>query len=184
MRFAYADPPYLGWAAYYADHPDHARWNRPETHHQLVAELCEGWPDGWALSLQSNALRTILPWCPDDTRVMAWTKPWCSWKPNGAVAYAWEPVLVRGGRPMPPRTNQARDFCAVSMAMGTGMRGAKPEGLCRWLFTVWNAQPGDVLDDLFPGTGGVARAWERFMAQRPLPWSRPASHPTLDLDTL
>jgi hypothetical protein len=40
--------------------------------------------------------------------------------------------------------------------------GAKPAVFCRWVFDLLGAQPGDLFVDVFPGSGGVARAWEIF----------------------
>lgn len=40
--------------------------------------------------------------------------------------------------------------------------GAKPAEFARWIFDLLGAQAGDELHDLFPGTGGIARAWDRF----------------------
>lgn len=40
--------------------------------------------------------------------------------------------------------------------------GAKPAAFCRWVFDLLGARPGDQLDDLFPGSGGVTRAWAAF----------------------
>src|SRR4051794_21842689 len=52
VRFAYADPPYLGCGALYAKHhPDAHDWNDPDEHRRLVERLCEEYPDGWAMSL-------------------------------------------------------------------------------------------------------------------------------------
>src|SRR5882672_5446493 len=46
MRFAYADPPYLGRAEYYrAHHPDAMIWDKPETHQALVCRLQAEYPD-------------------------------------------------------------------------------------------------------------------------------------------
>ncbi len=42
------------------------------------------------------------------------------------------------------------------------MIGAKPAAFCRWVFDLLGARPGDHLDDLFPGSGGVTRAWKGF----------------------
>ncbi|MBU2698870.1 MULTISPECIES: hypothetical protein [Pimelobacter] len=49
--------------------------------------------------------------------------------------------------------------------------GAKPATYCRWIFDLLGADPhrGDTLDDLFPGSGGVARAWEIFAAAQGRP---------------
>lgn len=40
--------------------------------------------------------------------------------------------------------------------------GTKPAAFCRWVFDLLGAQAGDELVDLFPGSGGVARAWTAF----------------------
>jgi hypothetical protein len=40
--------------------------------------------------------------------------------------------------------------------------GAKPAAFCYWLFDLVGALPGDGFDDIFPGSGGVGRAWERY----------------------
>jgi len=51
MKFAYADPPYLGCGKLYAaHHPDALDWDDPETHFDLIGRLFDEYPDGWALS--------------------------------------------------------------------------------------------------------------------------------------
>lgn len=167
MRFAYADPPYLGSAAkhYRALHPDAADYDDLATHRQLVERLCDDYPDGWALSLHTPSLRAILPLCPPDVRVMAWVKPFCSYKPSVNPAYAWEPVIVRGGRKRPRSDDTMRDWVACNVTLRAGFPGAKPEGFCFWLFAVLNIQPGDELDDLFPGSGAVSAALARWRRQ-------------------
>jgi hypothetical protein len=162
LRFGYADPPYPGCAHLYRDHPDYAG---EVDHAELVARLVAEYPDGWVLHTSSVALRDVLNLCPLDVRVMAWVKPFASFKPGVPVAYAWEPVIVRGGRPRTRQQDTVRDFMAENIMVKAGLTGAKPEPVCRWLFAVLNAQPGDTLDDLFPGTGGVTRAWWRFLSQ-------------------
>jgi hypothetical protein len=47
--------------------------------------------------------------------------------------------------------------------------GAKPAAVCRWIFTLLGAAPGDTLDDLFPGSGAVSRAWAAYTRQEPSP---------------
>lgn len=42
--------------------------------------------------------------------------------------------------------------------------GAKPAAFCWWLFDLVGAQPGDSFADLFPGSGGVERAWRRYVS--------------------
>jgi hypothetical protein len=42
--------------------------------------------------------------------------------------------------------------------------GAKPARFCKWLFELLGAADGDELVDLFPGSGGVERAWRIYAA--------------------
>lgn len=159
MRFAYADPPYLGQGKRYREHPDAHDWDSPNQHASLVERLVDGYPDGWAMSLSSPSLRVILPMCPDDVRVMAWVKPFAVFKPNVNPAYAWEPVVVRGGRKRGRDVPTVRDWVSANITLKKGLVGAKPPGFCDWLFDVLGMEPGDQLDDLFPGTGIVSKQW-------------------------
>jgi hypothetical protein len=43
--------------------------------------------------------------------------------------------------------------------------GAKPAVFCRWVFDLLGAQPQDEFSDLFPGSGGVSRAWDVFSSE-------------------
>lgn len=164
MKFAYADPPYLGLAEkfYGAHHPEAAAYDRVEAHVALIDRLSSEFPDGWALSMTSTNLRTLLPLCPEDVRVAAWTKPFVSFKPGVGVAYCWEPVIFRGGRRRKREEHTVRDYCAVNIALRRDFRGAKPEGFCFWIFDLLGAGPDDELVDLFPGSGAVGAAWERW----------------------
>jgi hypothetical protein len=159
LTMAYADPPYVGQSArHYGDHPDFAG---EVDHEQLVARLVADYPDGWALSCSTPSLRLLLPLCPDDVRVMAWVKPFAAFKRNVRVAYAWEPIIVK----VAPRLDDAtptRDFVAEPITMRRGFTGAKPERFCFWLFEAMGLRRGDELHDLFPGSGAVARAWDRW----------------------
>lgn len=93
MRFAYADPPYIGQAKrHYSADPKCAEVD----HQELIARLCSDY-DAWALSLSTPTLKQILSYCPDNVRVGAWVKPFASFKPGVNPAYAWEPVVFRGG---------------------------------------------------------------------------------------
>lgn len=170
MKFAYCDPPYPGQAkrhyakeASYAGEVDHAA---------LIRQLEADYPDGWALSSSASALKYVLPLCPDDVRVMAWVKPFCSFKPNVNPAYAWEPVLVHGGRHRTRKQDTVRDWVSANITLRRGLSGVKPEAFCHWLFEVLNMQEGDELVDLFPGTGAVTKAWQKWQhrpIQKPLP---------------
>src|SRR5688572_9677356 len=107
MRIAYADPPYPGESHFY-DAPTRPRAKvtyqpGPDAagevdHPALIARLVADFPDGWALSTKASALRDLLPLCPPRARVMPWVKPFASFKPGINPAYAWEPIIVFGGR--------------------------------------------------------------------------------------
>jgi hypothetical protein len=160
-RIGFADPPYPGLAHYYRDHPDYAG---EVDHGELIRRLERDY-DGWVLHTSSPALGGVLAHvaaeCAEPPRVMAWVKPFASFKPSVPVAYAWEPMLVKACRkPVVSGRVVLRDWYAENITMRRGFVGAKPEALCRWLFEVLGAEPEDELDDMFPGSGAVGRAWE------------------------
>jgi hypothetical protein len=160
MRFAYADPPYVGQARkhYQCDEIDHR---------ELIAQLMTEYPDGWALSLSSPSLREILPMCPDDVRVAAWTKSFASFKPNVNPAYAWEPIIIRGGRKRTREQYTMRDWVNVPITLEKGLVGAKPGPFVYWLIEFLNMQPDeDELVDLYPGTGVVSRVVQEWRKTR------------------
>jgi hypothetical protein len=164
LQLAYADPPYLGQGRKHygklhanADDCDTVQW-----HADLIARLCEQYPDGWAMSASSPSLREILPLCPADVRVAAWIKPFCAFKVNVNPAYAWEPVIWRGGRKRGREYDTARDFLSCPIAMKKGFPGAKPEQFTRWILDLLGAEKHDEIHDLFPGSGSVGEAIDRW----------------------
>jgi len=100
--------------------------------------------------------------------VMAWVKPFAAFKPNVNPAYAWEPVIVRGGRKRTREQPTVRDWVSSNITLQRGVVGAKPETFCLWLFDVLGLEPGDEFVDIYPGTGGVMRAWEKYQSRLPL----------------
>lgn len=158
MKVAYADPPYIGCAHFYPE-------NEEVDHKELIQRLVDEFPDGWALSLHTPSLKYILSLCPDDVRVMAWVKPFASFKPGVGVAYAWEPVIVRGGRKRTRQQPTVRDWVSANITLKKGLVGAKPEAFAYWLFDVLNLQRGDELVDMFPGTGVITKCWNEFTSR-------------------
>jgi hypothetical protein len=163
MRLAYADPPYPGRAHRYADHPDYAG---EVDHLDLITSLRARY-DGWALSTSAAALHHLLPLCPQ-ARLLAWVKH--------TVTVSWEPVIVCPAR-RPDRG--LRDWIQVEPDAyqwrekpDSYVIGQKPEAFCMWLFGWLGAQPGDHLDDLYPGSGNVSRAWQKWQQQPTLPIAR------------
>lgn len=163
MRFAYADPPYLGCANLYrTHHPEADVWDDPETHLALIHRLVAEYPDGWALSCTSGNLQTLLPMCPAGVRVSAWVKPFASFKPNVNPAYCWEPVIWRGGRTKRGRkVDTVRDYHSENITMKRGLPGAKPPGFALWIVGLLGADVrlGDTITDIFPGTGAMMGVW-------------------------
>jgi len=179
VKFAYADPPYFGCGKrlYGHLHERAADWDDLETHRALIVRLCDEFPDGWALSMNSTNLYDLLPMCPRDVRIGSWVKPFAAFKRNVTLAYTWEPMLFLGGRKRPRTMPTVRDYVitesdspavAANITMQTGCPGAKPEAFCMWLFDVLGMERTDELVDLFPGSGNVGRAWKKFCQREPL----------------
>lgn len=167
LRFAYADPPYIGQASLYVDHPDYAG---EVDHGELLARLEEY--DGWALSCSAASLPLICALAVERdvaVRVAAWTR---APRPHATarVLNAWEPVVLAGGRRVAPAGVARVDAVTDVLAGVTPRRrsthpgwlvGSKPPAFCEWVFDLLGAgaHPDDTLDDLFPGSGIVARSW-------------------------
>ena len=158
MRFAYADPPYIGQAKRHYDCAE-------VCHATLIARLIVEFPDGWALSCSSPSLKQILPLCPPDARIGAWVKSFCAFKRGVRPAYAWEPVIYVGGRnknaAVPLKGGKQitpKDFISAPITLKKGLVGAKPLKVCEWILDLLNAQPNDDVVDLFPGTRAMGVA--------------------------
>lgn len=160
MRFAFADPPYLGCAeSVYGD----PTYDNPEAHRALIARLAEY--DAWVLCLHAPSLFVIRAMCPADARVLIWAKTWVNLGPaaaSGFLPYCWEPVIAHGGRR--PTGNVIRDWWSGAPEM-QNFKGAKPLGFCWWLFHAMGLEPDDEFDDLFVGSGAVSRAWTAWRDQ-------------------
>ena len=93
-------------------------------------------------------------------------KGFAAFKPNVPVAFAWEPVIIKPARkPIVSGRMVSRDWIECSITLRRGLTGAKPEAVCYWAFELVGARPEDDLDDMFPGTGAVAGAWEDWRSQ-------------------
>ena len=152
-KIIYADPPYIGQAK--------KHYNSAEVDHKKLIQQLEEY-DGWALSLSSPSLKYILSLCPDDARVGAWVKPFCSFKKNVNPAYAWEPVIFKPARARGREKLTARDWVSVNITIKKGLSGVKPEAFSFWLFEILGAEPTDEFIDMFPGSGAVSTAWDKW----------------------
>jgi len=159
VRLAYVDPPYYGMAEKFYGHlhPEAARYDSLDAHAELIDRIAADY-DGWAFSMTSTNLRDLLPLFPTDARVAAWVKPFASFKLGVNPTYTWEPVVFR---PAPRKHDTTkptvRDYIAAPITLKKGLVGAKPEPFCRWVMDLMRWQPGDQVDDVFPGTGVFGR---------------------------
>lgn len=168
-RIGYADPPYVGCAHLYKDHPDYAG----EVDHAALVERLNSEFDGWVLhaSATAESMAILAPLAlASGARWMTWVKGFAAFKRNVSVAYAWEPVLVRAARkPVVSKRIVMRDWIECPITLKRGLTGAKPEAVCHWAFEMVGARPDDELHDLFPGTGAVTEAWRTWRGKFALP---------------
>lgn len=80
-----------------------------------------------------------------------------------------EPVIFRGGRPRPRTMPTVRDWVSECITLKKGCPGAKPEGFTLWLLDLLNGEPHDEFVDMFPGSGMVTDAVERWRRSPRLP---------------
>lgn len=171
-RFAYADPPYLGCAVrYYSDHPEAARYDTLEAHAELVARLEREYPDGWALSCHVPSLQAVLSVCGQGVRVAAWVKPFSGTRPYVRARFAWEPVIYRTRLewdygPQVVDVHSANAPRANGVGRPGAFIGRKPESFAAWVADLVGWRPGDVIEDLFPGSGAVTRAFAKLQAEQ------------------
>jgi hypothetical protein len=164
LRLAYADPPYPGLAGYYREHPDYAG----EVDHVALIRRLSTY-DGWALSTSAAALPAVLALCPAGVRVAAWVRGERPGR-SGRLLDAWEPVIYHGGRHLDPSRDAGATRRVDALVYTARPRltdparviGAKPATFARWLFDLLGARPGDELHDLYPGSGGITRAWHAY----------------------
>lgn len=146
LRLAYADPPYPGKARLYRDHPD---YGGEVNHAALIGRLAAY--DGWAISTSTQALPAVLALCPPGFQVAAWHRGERPTRSRWPL-HAWEPILFHGGRQLVAGQRRVDSLvCGVRPLDTLPGRaiGAKPASVCRWIFTMLGAAPGDTLDDLF-----------------------------------
>ena len=183
MRFAIADPPYLGRAERWygaagrghlkheesrADvHPDAGVWDDPRRHVELVEQMMVRY-DGWAIAMTSAlpSLRVYASVAPDGAFFGSWVRT--NAMPDGSrITKAWEPVLFfvpreLRGRDTAPST---ADVLIEGVNVKAGFVGHKPAKWTRWVLGVLGYDPGrDTVDDVFPGSGAVSAAADGMLA--------------------
>lgn len=184
MRLAIADPPYLGVAERFygpgangqtlvrgpkraarghapsiirtTEHPDAKDWDNPDRHRQLVNDIQRGY-DGWAIALSRRSIPLYLDAAPPEpeTHLCIWVKPTAFPGGNSRFIGAYEAVLVRPARRASPAPGlMVRDTLTATVER-VGHIGAKPAAWTRWVLALMGYEPGDIVVDLFPGSGAV-----------------------------
>jgi len=169
MDFAYADPPYFGQGKklYGSLHAEACVWDDKQSHINLVNDMTKQFLDGWALSCNPADLQWLIPFCPENIRVCVWAKTFHQIRPLASVQYAWEPVLVHGGRKVKHRKPMVRDWMACVPSRRKGLVGAKPDEFNVWILDLLGFDPSlDTLTDMFPGSGGMEKTIKVY--QKPL----------------
>lgn len=184
MRIAYADPPYPGKAK--------KLYDCEEIDHEVLIENLETY-DAWALSTNEISLSKVLKLCPDNIRIGAWTKRGNSIANiQFCLSSCWEPVIVKPAKRKweetvrgyhsscsnPPPGPAKKDFNHFTPKNSVdpnntwrrkdpskGHAGFKNMAFCFWVFSMLNARPEDDFVDMFPGSGAVTRAWDRWKRQ-------------------
>jgi hypothetical protein len=174
LRLAYADPPYPGKSYLYRGHPDYAG----EVDHRALLDRLVRF-DGWALSTSAAALPLVVrelaelgvPDALEDPErgfaIASWGRggrPGRARRPRSA----WEPVVYRPAR-FVVEEGRVEDLLVVAARRRStdpgALVGMKPAAFLGWLFELLAARPGDALEDFFPGSGGVGRAWRDFTSK-------------------
>lgn len=191
-RLAYADPPYPGLSRrYYGNHRDYAG---EVDHAELVAGLVAGYDAWalstsaralpMVLRLCPDSVR-VGAWVRGGRPHSTAAVPVSSWEPvifGGAIASRRRATgVAAAGHDDTSRDRHSTDDVAEhrrdatrydSLVHGVTVRatdpervtGAKPAAFARWVFELLDARPGDTLVDVFPGSGGIARAWDHYVA--------------------
>lgn len=194
LRLAYADPPYPGLSRrYYSGHPDYAgEVDHAELIRRL--STFDGWALSTSARALPSVLALcpagvrVAAWHRGErpTRSLG---PLSAWEPviyaGGRLdverdvsrlpgerdasgdAGATRRVEEYRGDPSPrsPRRLDSLVYHARPRTTDPArVVGAKPAVFCRWVFDLLGAEPQDEFTDIFPGSGGVARAWETFAA--------------------
>lgn len=146
-------------------HDDASEWDDPARHRALLVQLCDTY-DGWVIATSPDGLFAYGD-LPAGVRIMSWVKP------NGIpgshrIRSMWEPVIV-----YPPswrRSNRGGVGAVPDVLVADPPKkrfwGQKPPQWTHWVLRALSYDPrGDVVEDLFPGTGSVTRAIAEYQPQ-------------------
>ena len=147
------------------NHPNAADWDDPAAHKRLLTQLMENY-DGWALATSPDGLAAYGA-LPVGCHIMAWIKP--NAQPGAhRILSKWEPVIIFP--PISRRSNRGGVGAVSDVLMANAPRrgfiGAKPAEWVAWVLAALTYQTGDVVTDLFRGSGAVTDAVAQISTER------------------
>ena len=179
LKFAIADPPYLGRAERWygpsgcgiahgegqADNHDEAfKWDDEGTHAKLVEQLEQDF-DGWAIAMSVHSLSTYLKIIDTDSRngirVCVWNKT-SAVTSGSRIKNSWEPVSIKVPKDRRGYTigQRVTDVLTCNPPR-IGFMGAKPHQWTHWVCDLMGVQAEDSVTDLFVGSGLVTAALQQ-----------------------
>jgi DNA modification methylase len=177
-KLAIADPPYWGTAERFYGlegkgyekgspnvsntHPYANLWDNPSAHYELLGYLQDNY-DSFAIAMNTYSLglylKRIKLHSQSGYRVCAWIRP--NSAPTGSrIRPSWEPVLVFNSperRSYGSKLSRTKDYL-IANPPRTRFIGQKPFEWTEWVIELLGYQDGDVISDLFPGSGAVTSA--------------------------
>lgn len=139
-------------------HPDAAAWDLDATHRALLEQLMDE-ADGWAIATSPDGIAAYGP-LPHACRIMAWVKP--NAQPGAhRLRSTWEPVILyppKGRRSNRGGVGSVPDTLVCPVNTRSGFRGQKPAAWTRWVLDALTYRRGDVVIDMFPGSGAIDTA--------------------------
>ena len=180
MKFAIADPPYLGSAhRWYGvngrakgrglgradEHPEAYLWDQEEKHIELAKKLLNEF-DGFAIALTSHSLSTYLSIIQtgrtNGIKVMSWIKP-ASLPGGNRITQSWEPVIVKVPKERKGRgTGKQMNDYLIKPSPRNKFAGSKPIEWTHWVLDAMGVRFDDEIVDLFNGSGLVKEAINEY----------------------
>ncbi|HHA2973265.1 TPA: hypothetical protein ACOFD8_000581 [Stenotrophomonas maltophilia] len=141
-------------------HPEADTWDSPKRHRQLLEELLCGY-DGFVIATSLDGIAAYGE-LPAAARIAIWHR--ANANPGAhRIRTTCEAVIVyppEGRRSNRSGVGMVPDHLSVPVPRG-GFTGMKPDAWVDWVLDMLTYTPGDLVVDLFPGSGQVGRAVAR-----------------------
>ena len=161
MELIYLDPPYLGCAGYYKEHPNCLDYNKISKHEDMLEEAFSR-SKNVVISLSQKNLMKYFLILQQKPVIGAYVKhPTVN---HNGYASEWEPVLFYLENPI----KNWRNVYIDQAPNHTGTIGAKPIGFYHWIFRSAGLRIEDEFKEFFPGSCNGDRALYFYRKQMEL----------------